>query len=268
MRLLPQVLTAAAATMPKRALPATMSAATDFIEKINYEYEKLHKDFEYQFWGTKMALGGSEWSVPELTRTKAEMEAFLASKEKLAQTRELLSSTDITDEERKTLKIFERTFGCYIMESADALKLRETCMQIEGTLEDSRNKMKLGATIGGEFVELSSVGLRARMRVDSDEAARKACYDGVKTIGDFVTANGFVELVKARNAMAKSLGYVDYYDYKVTQAEGLRQGGAVRHPRHPRARDAPADGGGAGAARGREGRVGAAAVEFGLHDGG
>ena len=146
--------------------------------------------------GTKMALSGAEWSVPELTRTKAEMEAFLASKEKLEQTRALLASGEVTDDERKTLTMFERTFGCYIMESADALKLREECMKIEGTLEDSRNKMTLGATIGGEFVELSSVGLRSKMRVDPDEATRKACYDGVRTIGDFVVANGFVELVK------------------------------------------------------------------------
>ena len=29
-----------------------------------------------------------------------------------------------------------------------------------------------------------------------------------------------MELVKARNAMAKNLGYLDY-DYKVTQAEGF-----------------------------------------------
>ena len=43
----------------------------------------------------------------------------------------------------------------------------------------------------------------------------------MRTIGDFVTANGFVDLVKARNRMAKSPGYVDYYDYKVTQAEGF-----------------------------------------------
>lgn len=86
---------------------SSMSAATDFIEKINVEYEALHKAFEYQFWGTKMALKGAEWSVPELTRTKAAMEAFLASKEKLAQTRALLASGDasLTEEERKTLEI-------------------------------------------------------------------------------------------------------------------------------------------------------------------
>ena len=168
-----------------------------------------------------MALGGEEYSVPELTRTKAEMEAFLASKEKLDEARAYLASAEIDADERKTLKMFERTFGCYIMESADALKLREECMATEGTLEDKRNKMSLGATIGGSFVELSSVGLRSKMRVDADEATRKACFDGLRTIGDFVTTNGFVELVKARNAMAKSLGYVDYYDYKVTQAEGF-----------------------------------------------
>jgi hypothetical protein len=94
--------------------PSAMSTATTFIETINTEYEKVHKSFELQFWGTKMALGGEAYSVPELTRTKAEMEvvrlrlthtgahashaslmrvgrarvsppqAFLASKEKLA----------------------------------------------------------------------------------------------------------------------------------------------------------------------------------------
>lgn len=183
--------------------PSAMSAATTFIETINTEYEKVHKSFELQFWGTKMALGGEAYSVPELTRTKAEMEvvrlrlthtgahashaslmrvgrarvsppqAFLASKEKLAQTREYLASSDLTDDERKTLKMFERTFGCYIMENPEGLVLREQCMKIEGTLEAARNKMKLGATIDGSFVELSSVGLRNKMRVEPVEGARQ-----------------------------------------------------------------------------------------------
>jgi len=209
--------------MTKRSF-ASMSTCSAFIEKVNTEYESLHRSFEEQFWGTKMALSDPKYSVPELTRTKTEMEAFLASKEKLEETRELLKSADLSDEDRKTLKIFERTFGCYIMESEVALQLREQCTKTEGALEDARNKMSLGATIKGEFVELSSVGLRSKMRVDDDEATRRACWDGLRTIGDFVCANGFVELVKARNAMAKSLGYVDYYDYKVTQAEGFGKG--------------------------------------------
>jgi hypothetical protein len=38
--------------------------------------------------------------------------------------------------------MFERTFGCYIMENAESRKLREEAMRIEGSLEEQRNKMK------------------------------------------------------------------------------------------------------------------------------
>lgn len=179
---------------------------------------------ELQFWGTKMALSDPSYSVDALTKTKGEMERFLADEAKLARTRELLSTVSAEDEDpmtAKTLKMFERTFGCYIMESEEAKKLRSEATAIEGKLENARNNMVLGATIDGEFEEMSSVGLRSKLRVDPKEEVRKACYEGLNKIGDFVTENGFVELVKVRNKMAKSLGYLDYYDYKVTQAEGF-----------------------------------------------
>ena len=179
-----------------------------------------------QFWGTKMALSAPSYSISELTRTKGEMESFLADEAKLSRTRELLSSLSEGGghdlDTTKTLKMFERTFGCYIMESDEAKELRSEATEIEGKLESERNNMVLGANMpGGEFEEMSSVGLRSRLRVDSEEEVRKACFDGLNKIGDFVTENGFVELVKKRNKMAKSLGYLDYYDYKVTQAEGF-----------------------------------------------
>ena len=59
--------------------------------------------------------------------------------------------------------MFERTFGCYIMESAEAKALRTKATEIEGELESARNTMTLGATINGEFQELSSVGLRNKV---------------------------------------------------------------------------------------------------------
>ena len=89
MRLLARILPISAAVMTKRSF-ASMSTCSAFIEKVNTEYESLHRSFEEQFWGTKMALSDPKYSVPELTRTKTEMEAFLASKEKLEETRELV----------------------------------------------------------------------------------------------------------------------------------------------------------------------------------
>jgi len=200
-------------------MTSSNTEVANFLTSTNANYERLHKAFEMQFWGTKMALAGPEYSTEELTRTKGEMEAFLADESKLAKTRDLLKSADGDD--ATTLKMLERTFGCYIMESEEAQRLREESTKIEGELEAARNVLVLGATIDGEFEEMSSVGLRNKVRVDPDEKVRRACYEGLSRIGDFVTENGFVELVKVRNKMAKALGYLDFYDYKVTNAEGF-----------------------------------------------
>eukprot|EP00751_Fragilariopsis_kerguelensis_P047326 CAMPEP_0171056068 /NCGR_PEP_ID=MMETSP0736-20130129/56145_1 /TAXON_ID=186038 /ORGANISM="Fragilariopsis kerguelensis, Strain L26-C5" /LENGTH=147 /DNA_ID=CAMNT_0011510699 /DNA_START=306 /DNA_END=746 /DNA_ORIENTATION=- len=147
-----------------------------------------------------MALAGS-YSVSELTRTKREMEDFLADETKLARTRELLESVQVPVSEddhtaktlrifertfacyimeSKTLRIFERTFACYIMESDEAKVLRAEAIDIEGKLESERNNLVLGASMpDGKFVELSSVGLRSKLRVDPEESVRKACYEGL-----------------------------------------------------------------------------------------
>ena len=97
----------------------------------------------------------------------------LAPAPQLTHTRELLADSALTDEQRQTLQLFERTFGCYIMESAEAREQRAECMRIEGGLEAARNTLALGADIDGKFVEMSSVGLRSRMRVDADEGGAR-----------------------------------------------------------------------------------------------
>lgn len=56
--------------------------------------------------------------------------------------------------------------------------------------------------------------LRNTMRVDDSEAVRRACYEGVRAIGPYV-AERFLEIVKLRNRLARLLGFIDFYDYKV-----------------------------------------------------
>jgi len=200
-----------------------------FIAKVNVGYEKVHRAFENQFWGTKMALAGpapegTPYSTEELTRTKAAMESFLADESVLSQARAFLATPDLPTEHAKTLRIFERTVQCYVMPNADAKALREGITAMEGTLEAARNTLQLGYTdlVTKQFKQMSSVGLRNVLRASADEATRKAAYtEGLEAIGRFVVANGFPAIVTARNKLAKSLGYLDFYDYKVTQAEGF-----------------------------------------------
>jgi len=197
-----------------------------FIDKTNVEYDRLHKAFEDQFWGTKMALSGP-FSTECLTRTKNEMEGFLQDQGRHKQVKEWMSSGKGSEDQKKVLRIFDRTFSCYLMSSEEATKLRERITQLEGDLEAKRNKMALGfQDPSGDdgkkrFVELSSVGLRNKMRTSDREDVRKACYEGIRSIGPFVLGAGFVEIVKERNRLARMLDYEDFYDYKVTQAEGF-----------------------------------------------
>ena len=52
--------------------------------------------------------------------------------EKLDEARRWLKSGLANDEQTRVLKIFERTFGCYIMESEEAKTLREDSELLRG----------------------------------------------------------------------------------------------------------------------------------------
>ncbi|GFR51274.1 hypothetical protein Agub_g13582 [Astrephomene gubernaculifera] len=133
------------------------------------------------------------------------------------------SSGELSAEEQaRVLRIMERTFGCYITEDPRAAELKEKINSMEAELAQARNQMSLGYTdpASGTFRPASSVQLRNSLRVSDQEATRKACYEGLRSIGPFV-AEKFVEIVKQRNRLAKLLGFEDFYDYKVTSAEGF-----------------------------------------------
>lgn len=191
----------------------------------NSEYEKVHKDFEDQFWGTKMALASNAFSSDKLSETKTRMEDWLSDEKNLAKTKELLAKAEgLSESEKATLKIFERTFECYQMPE-EAKSLRNEITQMESKLGEARNGMKLGYTdpTTKEFVQCSSVVLASKIRSAPDEAVRKAAFESLRSIGPFILDNGFVDVIKKRNTLARKLGFVDFYDMKVTQAEGFNK---------------------------------------------
>ncbi|KAJ3288312.1 hypothetical protein HDU79_004958 [Rhizoclosmatium sp. JEL0117] len=198
----------------------TVSSVTQFIEDFNNSYEHKHKAFEDNFWATKMNLAGC--SSDELTRTKNELDAFLGDAQMLSKVQTLLQRPDLSVEEAKTLRIFERTFKCYIITDADGVRMREDLNRLEAKLAEHRRAFKLGYfhPDSNVFVEASSVQLRSIMRTSDNEALRKACWDGMRSIGPFI-APEFVEIVKLRNKLARSLGFECFYDMKVTAAEGF-----------------------------------------------
>jgi len=204
--------------------PDVSAAAQAFVNRFNEEYAAKHHAFEEQFWGTKMALadrGDVQFNADNLSSTKKEMEDLLGDPATLSKARDFRDKIDAPEDLRKTLDIIIRTCQCNDL-TPEAKAIREETSKMESLLEINRNQMKLGYTDDeGRFQAASSVALRNLISTATDEAIRKQAYEGLRTIGPFVCDNGFVEIVKLRNNMAKSLGYVDYYDYKVTNAEGF-----------------------------------------------
>jgi hypothetical protein len=181
-----------------------IAEAKAFVDKFNADYEAKHERFEDQFWGTKMALRDPKFSAENLSQAKKEKEDLLSDFETLEKAKHLRQSLDGASSAadlKKCLDIIVRTCSCYTT-SPEIREVRELTSQKESQLEMARNRMKLGYTKPGDeetFVEMSSVGLRNLMSTNSDDATRKAAYEGLRTIGRFE----------------------DYYDYKVTNAEGM-----------------------------------------------
>eukprot|EP01065_Artemidia_motanka_P006153 TRINITY_DN13013_c0_g1_i1.p1 TRINITY_DN13013_c0_g1~~TRINITY_DN13013_c0_g1_i1.p1 ORF type:complete len:663 (+),score=219.50 TRINITY_DN13013_c0_g1_i1:126-1991(+) len=199
-----------------------MAAPADvqkFIDAHNAKYDALHKKFEDNFWATRMDLKGN--SGDELTRTKAEYEAFLRDKENLAAVRAQMGAA--SPDQKRVLEVMERTHKCYLIESDEGAALKEKIIDLESQLEELRNKMKLGYTdpSTGEFQEASTVQLISKMASSDDEAMRKACYEGYCSVGPFI-AERFAEILRLRVRLAKLVGGGGtFYDWKCQQAEGF-----------------------------------------------
>eukprot|EP00611_Tribonema_gayanum_P015560 TRINITY_DN2741_c0_g1_i1.p1 TRINITY_DN2741_c0_g1~~TRINITY_DN2741_c0_g1_i1.p1 ORF type:complete len:644 (+),score=223.31 TRINITY_DN2741_c0_g1_i1:81-2012(+) len=193
-----------------------------WLDASNAEYERLHLAFENDFWGTKMGLKG--FTPESLTATKGAMEAWLRDKGNLARAAEWTAGGKGSDAQKLVLRCLERTFRCYTMDDPDAETMKGALVAAETALEAARGGLKVGLTepgADGKFLEMSSVALRNRMRTCAEEPMRRAAYEELRAIGKFVVGAGFIDIVKRRNALARKLSYEDFYDYKVTAAEGF-----------------------------------------------
>lgn len=219
-------------TIANGSSDSLIKKAQIFVNDFNEEYARKHEAFENQYWGTKMALRSTEetpYSTDLLSRTKKEMEDLLSDANVSSKAKDFLVElegveTGGDDKERvvEVLNAIVRTSACYDYPTVEARETRSRTNKLEDKLSHERNGMNLGYTrTDGSFVAASSVALRTVMRTSSDESERRSAYEGLRSVGDFVCDKGFAEIVKLRNRLSKSLGYEDYYDHTVRNAEGF-----------------------------------------------
>ncbi|HTL13027.1 MAG TPA: M3 family metallopeptidase, partial [Bdellovibrionota bacterium] len=189
------------------------------LNDLNERYFRVHQAKEDAFWSSKMGL--PDGSPERLERTEVEWKNFISNVDELKHVRAELDRPGLNQDDRLGLEGWKLFFETNVVESAEAKKLQAELTERETRLQKAREDMSLGyddpAT--GGFKEASMNELSLLVSTSKDEATRKAAWLGMRSVEPVVLQNGFLEVVRERNRLARLLGYADYYEYKVQTNE-------------------------------------------------
>ncbi len=207
----------------------TSNETLDYLKALNQDYEALHTAKEDAFWTAYMGLrADGDVAREEFATHEKALMGWLQDPNRLSVARGHLekagaSSDTLNEAERTALNGWVHTLQAHAIDSAEARALAAELIDLEAKLAKSRGEMKLGYTdpVSGEFEECGLVKLSTTLRMEADEAMRRAAWQGLRSIENYVLDNGFIEVVKMRNRLGRMLGGEDYYDWKVKSVEGM-----------------------------------------------
>lgn len=190
-------------------------------KKLNEQYLMLHTAKEESFWAAYMNL--SSYKKGTFEKNETALKAFMSDSSRLEEIRTELERKDLGEGERTGLEGWLRFFQCHSIEDPEALSIQKHLIEMEGEMGRKRRKYSLGYTDPGrgDFVEAGMGKLLLLVGNDPDEAVRKAAWQGMRDLEIYLLENGYIDLVKERNRLAKKLGYEDYYDYSCQINEGF-----------------------------------------------
>jgi hypothetical protein len=200
-----------------------MSQLADTLTDLKDTFLALHGKKEDLFWVSKMGLAADPAAAgQQLGEAEVAVNRFLQDPDRLAKLRAIERTGAGTDAEQRVLRGWIAMFAAHTIEKPEARKLSEEIVAAEQELQGKRRGMKLGlADPRTGFEPASSVKLALVMRTDPDGARRRAAFEGLRSIEDFVLGTNFLEIVKMRNRLGRSLGYEDYYDWRVSVTERM-----------------------------------------------
>jgi oligoendopeptidase F len=202
-----------------------MQHARALFDTLNTEYLAIHKTKEDLFWDTYMAVSNDDAGF---ARAEEAFKNFISDPLRLAAVRQALASLPASDPDAATAALRQgltgwlALFECNIIDS-DAARLRmHELIALESTLFARRRDLVLRHTNeAGQEEETTLSGLATNMGTNRVEAARKSSHDALLGLEHWVLANGFLDIVKKRNAFARAQGFSNYFDYKVQKNEQM-----------------------------------------------
>ncbi|MBK9520509.1 MAG: peptidase M3 [Rhodocyclaceae bacterium] len=202
-----------------------MTTPRQLFETLNQEYLAVHKTKEDLFWSTYMAFSDDHAGF---AKAEQAYKAFISDPARLASVREALATLEkMPDSADKRslqhgLKGWLALFECNIVDSDEARALMSELIDMESDLFAKRKDLALHhINEAGKREEATLSMLSTNLGTNPDEAARKSSHDALMSLERWVLSNGFLDIVRKRNAFARAQGFADYFEYKVRKNEQM-----------------------------------------------
>ena len=199
-----------------------MQTATDYFHQLNQDYLAVHRQKEDLFWTTRMATS-DEHDASALAENQ--WNAFISNPTRITEIKNILKDLPVTEDNNETihgLSGWLALFEANAVESAQAQAQKSELIALEAALFKAKQAYKLSyIDDNGATIEAGLPTIGAALMTNTSEASRKSAHETFLALEQWVLSNGFIELVKARNAFARNQGFANYFDYSVQKTEHM-----------------------------------------------
>ncbi|PMS17671.1 peptidase M3 [Trinickia dabaoshanensis] len=202
-----------------------MKRARRFFDELNREYSQLLKAEGDLYWSVYTGLSDANAELAEATLRR---KTFAGDASRLENAR--AHCARILDEDASPerdalatgLQGWIAVLEAGAIGSGRAAQLLSELTALDADLFARRQAYKMThVNAEGRREDASPSALRNNLASNPDESARKSSHDALHGLERWVATSGFVEIVSKRNALARELGFRNFFDYRLQKNSGL-----------------------------------------------
>jgi len=202
-----------------------LDQARAFFDRLNHDYNDVHRTKEDLFWSTYMATSDDQAGFE---RAETAYKAFISNPVTLEQARAHVAKLEAVAPGSERDALLRGLLGWVAVFEANAIDndegrgLMRAIIETESLLFAKRRAFEphhVNEQGESEVATLSS--LATNLAANPEEDRRRSSFDAFREIEQWVLANGFLDLVRLRNRFAHALGYENYFDLKLRKNERM-----------------------------------------------